>query len=70
MRGGGSFEGRGGLVLIKKASGIGGGGGERAGNLCVQAINPFKGINLTVLGKKKKYIININIRYPAKNLHH
>ena len=30
-----------------------GGGGGRAGNLCVEAINPCKGINLTVLGKEK-----------------
>ena len=37
----------------QKRAGLEGGGG-RAGNLCVEAINPFKGINLTVLGKKKK----------------
>ena len=34
--------------------GGGRGGGGRAGNICVSAMNPFKGINLTVLGKKIK----------------
>ena len=58
MRGGRSFEGRGSLVLIKsergwRGEGRGTGGG-RAGNLCVEAINPCKGINLTVLGKINK----------------
>ena len=52
MRGGRSFEGRGGLVLIKRERGWRAGGG-RACNLCVEAINPSKkGINLTVLEKK------------------
>ena len=46
--------------FYSKASGVGGGeggggeGGRRADNLCVEAINHFKGIHLTVLGKKKK----------------
>ena len=53
MRGGRSFEGRGGLVLIKSERGWRGGkggggggwgaGGGRAGNLCVEAINLLRG---------------------------
>ena len=45
-----SFEGRGGLVLIKRERGWGGGAG-RAGqlNLCVETINPLRGVDAHLL---------------------
>ena len=35
------------------------GGGGRAGNLCLEAINPCKGINLTVLERMHQFIMCI-----------
>ena len=52
MRAGRSFEGRGGLVLIKRG-GVGGGGGA-GGQFVRGSYKSFEGINLTVLGRKKK----------------
>ena len=53
-----SFEGRGGLVLIKsERDWRGGGGGGRTGGQFVRvSYKSFKGIYLTVLGKKYMYI--------------
>ena len=53
MRGGRSFEGCGGPVLIKRERGWRGGGGTGGASQFVRGnYKSFKGINLTVLGKK------------------
>ena len=57
MRGGRSFEGRGGLGLIESERdwrGGGKGGGGADGKFVRGSYKSFKGINLTVLRKKKK----------------
>ena len=56
----------------------GGGGAERAGqlNLCVETINPFKGINLTVLERMHQFtskvlvyvIFVVSVCAPVENL--
>ena len=56
-----SFEGRGGLVLIKSEQVWRGGGLGRGGqlNMCVETIHYFEGINVTVLEIMHQFIMYI-----------
>ena len=64
MRGGWSFEGRGGLGLIKRERG--GRGGQL--NLCVETIHYFEGINVTVLERMHQFIMYIPVVYITSHL--
>ena len=73
MRGGRSFEGRGGLVLINRG-GVGGGEGQeggwgRTGGQFVRgSYKSFKGVNLMVLGRKKTHTHMVYITVSAHRL--
>ena len=64
MRGGRSFEGRGDLVLIKRERdwrGAGRGGGRTGGQFVRGSYKSFKGINLTVLEKRRKKCTRLSL---------